>query len=159
MRLCHPFAGWLLSAPLKAPRRGLMLGQGEQTPLGTARFPPAILESPAEILSEVLSEARCWVLAANATAAGAARTAPTSTPMMREPLCGVSLHWRGWTWTCVRMTGSGGRKEPCRWFNWWWILHVGPSAAGWCGSWLSGGELPSTRFEERSAVEISPTSN
>lgn len=108
-------AGWLLSAPPRAAQKGLKLGQGQQAlggrgqqaPLGASQFlgprPGSLMETP----SEVQLEAQPWSLVAKGTAAGAARTAQTSTLTMREPPSAASHHWKGWIWICARMKGRG----------------------------------------------------
>ena len=107
-------AGWLLSAPLRAAQRGLRLGpeqqapgrRGQQAPLGASQCLGQSQGCLMGTLSEGLSEAQLWS-PANGTAAGAARTARTSTRTMRGRPSAASLRWKGWTWICARMRGRG----------------------------------------------------
>lgn len=116
-------AQWPLCAPLKAARKvsgpGLQQGQGQvqqpagglgrQLPPGASPFLERRVASPLRSLSEAPTETRRWRwgLASTDTRAGAARTAPTSTPMTRAPAFAGWLRWRGSTWTCARMKGRG----------------------------------------------------
>lgn len=108
-------AGWLLSAPQKAAQKALKLGlgqqaaggQGWQVPLGVSLSLEPRLESLMETLSKVQLEAQLWSLVSKGTPAGVARTAQTSTQMMREPPPVALRRWKGWTWICVRMKGRG----------------------------------------------------
>lgn len=59
--------------------------QGQQALLGEVQFLGQRRGSLMETLSEVPLEAQLLLLVAKGTPAGAARTAPTSTQMMKEP--------------------------------------------------------------------------
>lgn len=172
-------AEWLLSAPPKAAPKALRLGlgqqlqgaRGRQVPLGASQFLQPRAGSLPGSLSEARVETRRWSLVSRGTLAGAAKTAPTSTPTTRAPPSAASLPWKDWTWICVRMKGMV-RSPFLKWKALYFALYLNCATGLKCKkvalcdvvtglsvSWQLAEESGSTKFEERLAAGISPTSN